>query len=204
VGYYYNLRWNPPGVLKCPARNYSTDWYQSGYGYYAGGANDKQMKLSDLYAWAQLPKFAGNRGGNPDGLVAIWGDRVDPETFTGNAGIGSISSIGGGIAQTGGHWDYAHGWPEGGNVGRIDGSVLWYPYVNRYEPGYQAPSSVFYFASNVYVQGDVISTAHPFIAFPQDSMIFFNDYNGNILPSSGNPYGMVAEGASKISILNLP
>jgi type II secretory pathway pseudopilin PulG len=188
AGYYYNLRWHPPGVLKCPARNYNDDWFESGYGYYAGGANDKPEKLNQLIAWAQIPRVFGtsNRGINTDGTVTIWGDRVDP----GNASNpGNDGTVGGGIAQTGGHWNNATGLPSGGNAGRIDGSVVWYPYYNRLASvtsaaTAHAPASGAYAANQVYTQFDAVLSPTFYVAVPSDCIFPWTDAAGNACGTS--------------------
>ena len=192
-GYYQNLRYSPPLVLKCPARTNNDDYYRSGYGYYSGGSNDKPLKMNKLPQWAKVLRYIGSPipGG---GTVAIWGDRVAT-----NSGYPT-----GGIAETGGHWNSFTNMPAGGNVGRIDGSVAWYPYL--VQPPAPVPAS-YYSTAEMYILEFNPTAASVNAGVPSDAIIPWNDYDGNILVNYRGTAGAVGEvvmGGSRQSASKFP
>lgn len=128
-----NTRFSTPQLLICPAAQRRSNYYRIGYAMYTGShfptapSSTGEMralvlKVSQLQRAGQTPRYGTNGVVSgapiPGGVPALWGDRCNP----------AIPDVGnnGGAAETG-HWDSKTNWPAGGNVGRIDGSVIWMP-----------------------------------------------------------------------------
>lgn len=122
-----------PQVLICPAAPRRSNYYRIGYAMYAGShfptaahqATGEMraliLKTSQLQRAGQTPRFANNgvaASPIPGGVPALWGDRCNPNPveIANNGGPGET-----------GHWDAKKNWPAGGNVCRVDGSVIWMP-----------------------------------------------------------------------------
>ena len=108
------LRFNPPSVFVCPSMK-RKDYYNCAYGLYSGCAADFRMNYDQLHSF--LKTTASQLSWVSGANVAIWGDRC----LKGNSFIAGT----GGMAQTN-HQMSGNGYPAGGNVGHIDGSVAWY------------------------------------------------------------------------------
>jgi hypothetical protein len=120
-GYYTNLRFSPPKVLKCPSRSFD-DYYRVAYAYYSGGALDAPLKLGLTSRWQQVSRAHG--GVLPAEMISLWGDRIATDYLS----TTNYFPTTGGVAEVN-HFDTRSGLPAGGNVGRMDGSVRWYPFV---------------------------------------------------------------------------
>jgi prepilin-type N-terminal cleavage/methylation domain-containing protein len=123
--YFANgLRFSTIGVFICSANMRYTsnpadpgplNFSRNSYALWAFSGNDFKMTSNRLY---RATTVATNYGYPVvDKNVAIWSDRCNLTNAGGN----------GGPAETN-HWDNDAQLPEGGNVSRIDGSVVWYPY----------------------------------------------------------------------------
>lgn len=144
------LRFKTAAVFICPSNiRYNSDatptskgpynFFNHSYALWPSSANGFAMTVSRLERGARF----SNNTGSPmaDKNIAVWSDRANL-TSAGNNG---------GPAETN-HLNRNE--PAGGNVARIDGSVIWYPYfstddtnpqlVNRYViPGNSGSSTVY-------------------------------------------------------------
>lgn len=160
-----NLRFKTPKVLICPSAPERPNYFRLTYAYFTGSliptvplADGKLhgygMKMSKL-AKAGHQDRGGTAGAIPGNIPALWGDRCQ----TVNAGNN------GGPEETN-HWDRKRGKPAGGNVARVDGSVVWMnfvPFFNSfYVEGYVYPatgntnlgSATSYPSNSIWVVGD--------------------------------------------------
>lgn len=105
------LRFTPQKVLVCPA-NVRSNYYRGSYSFYPGSANDFRMTISLL---GNISRRTGVllRGNGP----AMWTDRCNVMDGGNNGGPGETNHT----SKTGG--------VIGGNVGLLDGSVSWEPFV---------------------------------------------------------------------------
>ncbi|HAI11530.1 MAG TPA: hypothetical protein DCM28_07480, partial [Phycisphaerales bacterium] len=121
--YAYDVRFNPAEVFICPnnVRRLSTpnsygqyDYYRSAYSLYPASNLQFKMTQERLLRGGQFSQnYTATK--NP----ATWSDRCNV----------SITSQGnnGGSGETN-HWDATKQIPQGGNVGRADGSAAWFAY----------------------------------------------------------------------------
>ncbi|NNM89106.1 MAG: prepilin-type N-terminal cleavage/methylation domain-containing protein [Phycisphaerae bacterium] len=124
---FYNVIYHTPAVLICPSAPPQTRYSYLTYAYYTGSCFPYAPSSVDgqyhayamrLSALAQAGYVTTENGVPvPDNLPALWGDRYvlenyssDLTTYTGHPGVG--------IGKGG-----------GGNVGRVDGSVVWMPLI---------------------------------------------------------------------------
>ena len=131
--YLTAVGWNhysaPPRSLVCPSAPPRPDgFYARGcYGYFTGShfptapAADGRLhpgilKLSRLAQAGRALRTRGASGPIPGGMPALWGDRVN--RWSGGNNGGTIETN---------HWDAKMSLPAGGNVCRVDGSVVWMP-----------------------------------------------------------------------------
>ncbi len=125
-----NIQLHTPGVLICPAAPLQKNYYVTSYGYMTGSCFPTgPVANGSEYAYAMTVaalKRAGSvaRPSSQNGLPALWADTyyidnpaltwASGPTHTNHPGAGSLIGPGG-----------------GGNVGRVDGSVLWMPLSQR-------------------------------------------------------------------------
>ncbi len=172
-----NVRFNTPGVMVCPSSGIPTaggTFYRMSYAYYPGSAfpwapagdgqlHSLNLKLTKLAALSRAPRLASN--GIPagssigSGRVAVWADRCQMILTTGNNG-GPTES---------GHLNPKTGQVFGGNVGRSDGSVAWYPFSKDTTAT----------ESFVIITGAIWSPAGS-MAAPSDAVGTPTDGNGNL------------------------
>lgn len=122
--YYANdIRFNPADVFICPSNirllntpvSYGPyNYYRSAYSLYPASNLQFKMTQEKLLRGGQYSQNS-EATQNP----ATWSDRC-------NVTVAS-SGNSGGAAETN-HWNGAALLPEGGNVGRADGSAAWFPY----------------------------------------------------------------------------
>jgi prepilin-type N-terminal cleavage/methylation domain-containing protein len=126
TGYAQDIRFNPAEIFICPSRirmltNPVTqgpyDYYRSAYAMWTSSAADYPMTLSRLYRAAGYVR--GSKGAIPGGIPATFSDRCNRSNGANN----------GDVAETN-HWNAVKYEPEGGNVGRLDGSGAWFAYSN--------------------------------------------------------------------------
>jgi hypothetical protein len=162
-GIEYNVRFNTPGVLICPSAPTQPNYSQITYGYMTGscsGTTDPYaMRLMSLESAGNASRDYGPR--TPVGLPALWADLyfIDNPAQTWWSGpIHTNHPASGGLLT---------GVGGGGNVGRVDGSVVWMP-LNATNPN----------AVDSYVtNGGVIGGAQ---AIPSDTVLLNTDGNDNI------------------------
>jgi hypothetical protein len=171
-GYLDQLRYHTAKVLICPSRA-DNDFYRISYGYYVGGATNLRMTLTNLLQAVKRdrPGSAGDKPPIPGNTAAIWGDRVN------DVRSGSYVMQTGGPAESGGHWDYQKGTIAGGNVGHIDGSVLWYTFVEN-TTNYAGQS--YLSMPNLFTTDGGMPASSVQIGYPSDCMVFWTDANGNV------------------------
>jgi type II secretory pathway pseudopilin PulG len=124
---YYNVVYHTPAVLICPSAPPQSRYSYLTYAFYTGSCFPYAPSSVDgqyhayamrLLALAQAGYVTTDNGVPvPGNLPALWGDRyvlqnygIDSTTDTGHPGVG--------IGKGG-----------GGNVGRVDGSVVWMPLI---------------------------------------------------------------------------
>jgi len=131
-----NMRFKAPKVLICPeSPQQPGNNFRAEYALYAGShfpwaaASDgayhpHALKFNQLRRAGTLGRGASNGvlAGQPipGGLAALWGDRCNLLNAGNNGG-----------PQETNHWKVGSVLPAGGNVGRIDGSVVWMPYLGN-------------------------------------------------------------------------
>jgi prepilin-type N-terminal cleavage/methylation domain-containing protein len=130
-----NMRFNTPKVMICPEALPQPNYFRANYAYYTGScfpvapASDGlyhpyAMKLGALANAGRVGRLSSNGvlSGQPipGGLPALWGDRCNILNAGNNGGPGETC-----------HMKRGSFLPDGGNVGRIDGSVVWMPYLNN-------------------------------------------------------------------------
>ncbi len=131
VNVRYNIRYKTPRVFICPSAAPRADYdARISYGYFSGSLFPHGtsvlmsgqyfpfvMKVTTLAAAAKRPLSAGQTlGATP----ALWGDRCVNRAASYSSNTGPASETG--------HWDVKNNRPLGGNVGNLDGSVVWMPY----------------------------------------------------------------------------
>ncbi len=129
-GVSYNLIGAPPRSLICPSAPLRPEGYyaRNCYAFYAGshfpfGPGELDglyhpgiMKLNRLARAGNAIRSRAGGGTIPGNNPALWGDRVNRWDAGNN----------GGPVETN-HWDRKKNRPAGGNVCRVDGSVIWMP-----------------------------------------------------------------------------
>jgi|GEM_PF-7067119 len=129
-GVSYNLIGAPPRSLICPSAPPRPEGYyaRNCYAFYAGshfpfGPGELDglyhpgiMRLNRLARAGKAERSRAGGGTIPGGIPALWGDRVNRWEAGNN----------GGKVETN-HWDRKKNKPAGGNVCRVDGSVIWMP-----------------------------------------------------------------------------
>lgn len=159
------MRWQPAKVLICPSdvrrgdgkmdNTYHVtktyDYYRAAYASFFGRTLDKNVTLEDLQ---HAGRFV------PGGIAALWGDRCNTREF------GST----GGLAETN-HGMAAQYKPNGGNVGRVDGSAAWFPYSDDNQ------------SKDAYItNGSVVGNV---IAIPSNAVYPIADGDGNYYADKG-------------------
>jgi len=118
----YNVMYNPPRVLVCPsAPPRAEGYYERGcYAFFTGShfgpVRPGVMKLSKLAAAGHATRTYGVSGTIPGNIPALWGDRCNMRAEWSNGTMLDTN-----------HFDATTNKPAGGNVCRIDGSVIWMP-----------------------------------------------------------------------------
>ena len=129
-GVNYNLIGAPPRSLICPSAPQRPEGYyaRSTYAFYTGSRfplgpgeldglyHPAIMKLTKLARAGKADRSRAGVGPIPGNNPALWGDRVNRWEAGNN----------GGLVETN-HWDNKKKRPAGGNVCRVDGSVIWMP-----------------------------------------------------------------------------
>ncbi len=174
-----NIRFHTPKVLVCPSAtarpNYSmvTYGYMTGSCFPTGPASDGNyypyaMRVTALQQAGQMPRSWAVLGPIPGGLPALWADLYYYQAgLTWWAPLASYTNhpaTRGGLIGSGG----------GGNVGRVDGSVVWMPLapLNAFD------QPVTYASVDRYVtNGGAFSTVQ---AIPSNSVFLLADGNDNI------------------------
>ena len=165
MGIGYNVRFNTPGVLICPSAPTQPNYYQITYGYMTGSCSG----TTDPYAMRLMSlESAGNASRDyapytpiPVGLPALWADLyfIDNPALTWFSGpIHTNHPARGGLLT---------GVGGGGNVGRVDGSVVWMP-LNATNP-----KAVDSYVTNYGVLGNAQ-------AIPSDTVLLNTDGGDNI------------------------
>lgn len=182
---------DPPRVLTCPA-NGQDFYYRIGYGYYAGGTNDFRVTLTQLWnagKGTRVGTFGIGRGPIPGGNPALWGDRIAYINDPGAGASGWNDSYNGGPAETGGHWNKTANRIAGGNVGHLDGSVLWYGYYGAPDGSGNIDGISKYNISEAYVPNPLEITQQT--AIPCDA-IFIVPQTGGGYPATLNAQTILA------------
>lgn len=118
------MRFRTIGTFICPSNVRFTfnsadpgpnNYSRMAYALWPASATDFRMTLTKLERAARSPVNTSQRP-LPSPLVPIWSDRCNLTNAGGNGGPGETN-----------HAEL--GQPIGGNVARIDGSVMWYPYL---------------------------------------------------------------------------
>ena len=179
AGIQDNVRFHTPKVLVCPSAtarpNYSmvTYGYMTGSCFPTGPASDGNyypyaMRVTALQQAGQMPRSWAVLGPIPGGLPALWADLYYYQAgLTWWAPLASYTNhpaTRGGLIGSGG----------GGNVGRVDGSVVWMPLapLNAFD------QPVTYASVDRYVtNGGAFSTVQ---AIPSNSVFLLADGNDNI------------------------
>lgn len=167
-----NIRYNatPPG--KGPY-NFS----RISYGLWPTSTNDYAMTISRLERGARYRMNLGYP--MVDKNIAVWSDRLNLTTAAGNGGPSETNHL-------------LKNEPAGGNVARLDGSVLWYPYnstddtdpqlVNRFI----LPSSAVAGSQTVYPSGAVVVGMTLFNRHTAGNVILGRGYTTQFLTAFGN------------------
>ena len=116
-----NVRFHTPGVLICPSAPLEANYFQLSYAYYTGssfptgpGVGGFAMRLQALQQAGYMA--TNNRVPIPGNLPALWGDRYVLQNAGWADNVIDTPHPGRAVGQYG-----------GGNVGRVDGSVVWMP-----------------------------------------------------------------------------
>ncbi len=130
-----NMQYHTPPALICPAAPLKPNYQQLSYAYYTGSAFDNNgiadtgantgiyaMTLQDLQQ-AGFSTATNRRAAIPGNLPALWGDRYILPYSPAPLGTTNWAEQ---VKDTP-HPGNAVGRSGGGNVGRVDGSVVWMP-----------------------------------------------------------------------------
>ena len=174
-----NVDVHTPGVLTCPSAPYSKTHYQISYGFYTGscfGTTGPSYAMT-LQALQQAGRFtSAGVPGVPDGLPALWGDQyVTYNDGTWSNKITDTNHPGAKVGEFG-----------GGNVGRVDGSVIWEPLDYAQVSGITSAVATAQYVTN----GGFFGGAR---ALPSNAMMIKSDSNNNVYLSSG--YGLAVIGS---------
>ncbi len=176
-----NLFSNPPPVLICPS---ALSWQQAGrpapgdpleYAYYTGSAFPYAPSADGQYypfvlrvttlAAVRSPYFT---------LSALWGDRYCVPAPAGQYNGNTLPTMTN-------HPGNQVGVEGGGNVGRVDGSVVWMPRARSQPPGDDTVDRDKYVVYGGWNQS---------IALPSDTVFLVTDGNDNVLA----PWAITAQG----------
>ena len=178
------VRWNimyghtPPSLI-CPAAlsprpGAITDAWPLEYGYYTGSAFPTGPSNGSYYPYVlRLTTLAAVRSPYWN-LAALWGDRYCVPAPAGQFNGYTLPS------ETN-HPGNQVGVDGGGNVGRVDGSVIWMPRARNQPPGLDKIDR------DKYV---VYGGWTPSVALPSDSVFLVTDANDNV----SAPYAITAQG----------
>ncbi len=116
-----NVRFHTPGVLICPSAPLKSNYSQLSYAYYTGSSFPTAAGVGGFAMRLQALQQAGyiatnNRVPIPGNLPALWGDRYVRQNAGWAYNVNDTPHPGRAVGQYG-----------GGNVGRVDGSVVWMP-----------------------------------------------------------------------------
>ena len=160
-GIAYNVQYNTPGVLICPSAPTQPNYYEITYGYMTGGCSSYAMRLMSLESAGNASRDYAPYTPIPVGLPALWADLyfIDNPALTWFSGpIHTNHPARGGLLT---------GVGGGGNVGRVDGSVVWMP-LNATNP-----KAVDSYVTNYGVLGNAQ-------AIPSDTVLLNTDGGDNI------------------------
>ncbi len=193
---FYNVNAKPPPVLVCPSSTpLHISQFSLSYGFYAGSCfptapaadgayHPYAMTLQALYRAGTMSTDSGHP--IPGGLPALWADRYVLQNYptggldarmTNHPGTDVHTATVGSMVNA----DYI-GSGGGGNVGRLDGSVIWMPLDvtevldNGGGPDAQA-------VDHYVVNGGSIG---PGIAIPSNAIYIQSDGHDNVDPAKTN------------------
>ncbi|NNM88265.1 MAG: hypothetical protein HKL95_07070 [Phycisphaerae bacterium] len=183
AGIQANVRFHTPGALICPAAQPRSNYGEITYGYMTGscfptgpaadgGTYPFAMRVLALQQAGRMTRTWANQGPIPGGLPALWADLYF--TTSGLTWWAPLSNYTNHPAMRGG----LVGSDGGGNVGRVDGSVVWMSLAPL--NAYNQPMSVSE-GDNYVTNGGAFSEVQ---AIPSDSVFLLADSHDNIVASS--------------------
>lgn len=161
-GIEYNVQFNTPGVLICPSAPTQPNYSQITYGYMTGGCSSYAMRLTSLESAGNASRDYGATP-VPVGIPALWADLYffdNPAQTWWSGPVHTNHPASGGLLT---------GIGGGGNVGRVDGSVVWMPLNAN-------PKAVDSYVTNYGVLGNAQ-------AIPSDTVLLNTDGGDNISTS---------------------